>query len=737
MSDFSPAVFAHFIQTSTFNGVTFYNMDPLLKNVRARTQAMTTLANMCKPFSPTCILGIESRGYGLAAHLADALGCGWTMARKAGKTPGDVERISYSVEYGSTRELELTKNLYTAADRVLIVDDVLATGGTAQAMGQLVERCGGTVAGYCFLIEINGLGGRGRCESCGPSATLLTLELGEVTPFDPSFSIPDVVDSFAVTPPVESTVTPVVPPVESTASASTMLPIPPLAKSKKIVVMSHTSTRRLARQLIQIYPAVFDEALIQWDYFPDGTPNIHFERELENRDVVFIGSLYNTNKILEQSMLTMVLPRQHVRSLTILYPYNSMGTMDRVDEAGTLATADTLAATLTRMMPLTKSGPPTLCMFDIHTLHEQFYFPDTVRPCLLSGLGLMQEYLGKEMDDMVVVFPDDGAAKRFGRAFTTKNPTTPMIVCAKVRDGDKRRITIKDRMNMIDGKPYTKAIIVDDLVQTGGTLYECMLALKADGFVNVSAYVTHAVFPKKCYKDFLPGGSKSGFYRFYVTDSIPEVAYELPQGLFEVIPLMPMFGRKVMAITDREDEFERSLTDQTCCVLVGTMNDGKLGAVMDAMSFVGFVPEVTGVGSRSGVNAQPIGADEIMRGAHNRACHAFDRYAPGRDGVVFAVGIESGLVLPHDSSDSVSEYVGIEIIGPSMTYSQLFKSIDISDEFLPLIDRVKESPETLTFGKLIQKPDGVTEDNWHTIFKLDRYDQMRRFIIQMLIRWQV
>lgn len=670
-----------YIQTTNFNGVTFYDMDPLLNNYKVRKGAIGELVEKVRQFRPTVVLGIESRGYGLAAHIADELGCGWLMARKAGKTPGEIERVSYSVEYGKTRELELKKNLFSEGERVLIVDDVLATGGTAEAMVKLVERCGGKPVGICFLIEINGLGGRGRCGV--PVATLMKLELGEVTPFGE---------------------------IEEEEKEERVV----LKKSNRVVLMYYVSMKKQAKQLLKLYPTMFDEAFIDWSYFPDGTPNIHFEHNLVNRDVVFMGSLYDKNKIMEQMMLTMVLPRQGVKSLTILWPFNSMGTMERVDKEGTLATADTLASMMSRIMPSTKTGLPTVCFYDIHAQQNRFYFDDNVRVNLLTAIDAFKKYVGKELEEMVVVFPDDGSAKRFGQYFEG----LPQIVCAKVRNGPIRSVTIKDRINM-EGE-YKRAVIIDDLVQTGGTLYECLKELKKDGFEEVSAYVTHAVFPNRCYYDFMEGGSKEGFKRFYVTDSVPEVAEQLKKysTLFTVIPLMPSFAALLMTIIDREEEFQR---ETMCKVYVGSKNKGKVGAVRRAYEFLGLGCEIVAGEGMSGVPEQPFNED-TEKGSMNRAI-----FGAGYRKV--CVGIENGI---YQEDGKNKETVVVTVIDDGEVMKGRRDILESPEEFSGLVEGVKGTGGTFgeSFHRLFPE---LSEDNWHKKFGKDRYEEIKEAVIGVLM----
>ena len=130
-----------------------------------------------------------------------------------------------------------------------------------------------------------------------------------------------------------------------------------------------------------------------------------------------------------------------------------------------------------------------------------------------------------------MVFPDDGAAKRFKPLFKGYD----IVVCGKVRDGDKRIVRIQD------GDPERKhVVIVDDLVQTGGTLYECAVALQDRGAESISAFVAHGVFPNGAWKAFCNGGSKEIFAKFWITNSIPSVTCKLPIGdPFEVLDLVP------------------------------------------------------------------------------------------------------------------------------------------------------------------------------------------------------
>lgn len=139
-------------------GVLFKDITPLLGDAASFAAAVDALAGLAPP-GVEAVAGIEARGFVLAAPLALRLGVGFVPVRKAGKLPSDVVAQVYDLEYGSA-EIEVHSDAFTDARRVVLVDDVLATGGTAAAACGLLERAGAQVLGVRFLMEIAELGGR-------------------------------------------------------------------------------------------------------------------------------------------------------------------------------------------------------------------------------------------------------------------------------------------------------------------------------------------------------------------------------------------------------------------------------------------------------------------------------------------------------------------------------------------------------------------------------------------------
>lgn len=142
-------------------GISFKDITPLLAAHQAFTSAIRDLAAPFRDSRIDKVLGIEARGFIVAAPVALELGAGFVPVRKAGKLPWKVHAETYDLEYG-TDTLEVHQDAVGPGDRVLIVDDVLATGGTASAVTRMVEHMGGETAGYSFVLELASLCGRGR-----------------------------------------------------------------------------------------------------------------------------------------------------------------------------------------------------------------------------------------------------------------------------------------------------------------------------------------------------------------------------------------------------------------------------------------------------------------------------------------------------------------------------------------------------------------------------------------------
>ena len=276
---------------------------------------------------------------------------------------------------------------------------------------------------------------------------------------------------------------------------------------------SHAQMEQMAKDIAAIDHNV-ELGEIQWRTFADGFPNIFVNNaeQVHGRHVAFLASFHNASVIFQQLSVIYSLPKMFVASFRLILPFFPTGTFERVDKEGEIPTAVTMARMLSNI-PHSRGGPTDMIVFDIHALQERFYFGDSVTPLFCSGIPLLLAKLDRLQDaaDVVIAYPDEGACKRFHNFFSKYDE----VVCTKVREGDKRIVTIKE------GKPMGKHIvIVDDLVQSGGTLIECAKVLRREGASAVSAYVTHGVFPNESWRRFTDPAA--GFANFWITDSCPQ-----------------------------------------------------------------------------------------------------------------------------------------------------------------------------------------------------------------------
>ncbi len=320
--------------------------------------------------------------------------------------------------------------------------------------------------------------------------------------------------------------------------------------------MYHPSRRQHAKEIFLRFPNEFELQEISWKYFPDGWPDVKIMNpdRLINRHVVFLMACENVKNVMEQLFVCMILPAQFLKSLVIDINYFAPGTHERVTQPGVLATAETMSRLFSNI-PHTKSGAPIIQITDLHALSNQFYFKDCFAH-LISSIPMLLEL----KPNTTIVFPDDGAYKRYGPMILADNPLRPMLICTKMRENEKRSVKIAEWKNF--PKHFTECkemlhvvIIIDDLCHSGSTMIECVKELKKiPGIEHVDAWITHGVFEQSQYLHFLQYGKYAGYFReIHITNSLPVTSEIIKQdeknlNHFKIHSLAKTWGSQILKL---------------------------------------------------------------------------------------------------------------------------------------------------------------------------------------------
>jgi len=308
-------------------------------------------------------------------------------------------------------------------------------------------------------------------------------------------------------------------------------------------VLAFKTMEPFAKRLQKTQPGKFCHIPITWEKFEDSKMD-HIVvggfspvNRIRRSRVLFLADFHSNDAIMSQLHVLVMLCESFIEDLIILVQYLPVATMERIVKEGEVATANTVSRILSQLPPI---GRPARVMFyDLHTLQQRFYLHTNALASMHTAIPLIKAEIKPSgpWPVQTVAFPDEGAQKRFGKMFAEYD----LVVCGKKRVGKSRTVVIQD--GDCKGK---HVLIVDDIVKTGGTLAACAKALVAAGAAAVSAYCTHAAFPKNSADRFCPGGDRAIFRRFYVTNSNPTCVARINakhtsgDGVFRILDLMPL-----------------------------------------------------------------------------------------------------------------------------------------------------------------------------------------------------
>ena len=744
------------------DGIYFRHIGPLLADSNAFKYAIEHMSSLIDMTEVDVVAGLEARGFIFASAFSVMFNKPMVMIRKPSKLPGHKFVTSYSKEYETKNSMELEDGVLQSGQRVLLLDDLLATGGTLLAGADLIRQAGAIPFAFISLIGLEGLNGSQNIKDIWPDAMVKTLL---DYPVSGDTLIPTINESISrcfhrsdtfnkdrnntmmtmkfaqIEKVLENENSKKV--LENSKKELELFEYKPIKHfiqdDKRPILMSHPTMATTARRILDC--SSFRESNIDWSYFPDGWPNITFEPSstLIGRDVTFIMNMSKKEIFAEQLSLLIALPRQLINSLTILVPYLGPATHERSDYSGQLATVEPILKILSSCIPQTRSGPPILRIFDIHALQIRFYVTDQITMKLMTAIHILKKYLNLYYDQKpTIVFPDDGAHKRFKYLFEDY----PMVICAKVRNGNERSIVIKDMYNWPENLEqiencHDNCVIVDDLVQSGSTLISCAEALKIKGFKNVSAYVTHAIFPNDSWTRFTENNILD---KFIIMNTNPEVTDKLTMKPFHILEI------EEYLISELNHQIPDVILQKNSSsnVYVTSDNIDKLSAVRYCYPY----ERIYGIRNvQSNVPNQPINYEQTRQGSLNRLNSvvkflnkessvniAPQRHASDKDTII---SIENGLSCIQSTLDSNSiTTLDIPIISIWNNSSFVVYEGDeviITDSYKKYVDEsIKD--QTKTFGSLIEKAMGFSKGKWFENIdsqKRSRFDILKNSILKI------
>ncbi len=696
-------------------GINFYDISSLLSHPLLREKTFDLMYHQCQRFLPAdMVCGIDSRGFITGTSLASKSQISFVMVRKPGKLPGNLLSVQYGLEYKDESTLQIQRNAIKHEDRVIISDDLLATGGSLLGVVKLVRESGGFVVGCSVIVELTDLEGRLKLLDHGIllSSVLQMNKSGEnVTKLETKLH---------------------------TTTQQTLIQTSRMTDNK-IVLFYHPTSQLLANSIRLRFPDTFRIVKASFDSYPDGSPNIDFFSNgyLRGANVMYLANLNDLGTVVEQQCFLIALSRQELNSLVIVIPYLKTGTDERIERPGKVAFVEPLSKILSTSLQMTASGPPKIQIFDVHATTTHFYFDlNKVNVRMLSATPLIKDIIkNSNPHTTVLAYPDDGACKRFDSLFSDLG--LRKIKCGKVRIGNQRIVTVTEGGDY-DPNTVHEIFLIDDLVMTGMTLHATRFQLQSlYPQAQISVYVTHAVFPNDGWKQFLPNGLYHGFHKFYVTNTIPQTCVRLyHHKLFVVLDIVPLIVEDVLhsnfsyynTIFKKHNYFP---------IYLASKRREKIDAVeMAVKDIMGskFAFRIIPVDILSNVNSQPM-YRETMLGLRNRLKNLhqkFDQLSFINDGLLFA--IESGCFKNYETSISDAALVactyGTSAKSQLMNthYSESIPDVFISSSPLvtpPLQYVLKAMSQNIPVGHILENELGYSQYDWQENFDIEKRNRIQ------------
>lgn len=682
----------HLVRDYPKAGINFKDISKLLSNPALIQESVDWFVKKYEKVKITKIAGLESRGFLIGSYLAAAMKLPFVMIRKnTSLLPLEVVKSYADVEYRKDTGFQMQINAVNDKDYVLIVDDVLATGNSLIAAHNLITQVGGNIAGMACWLCIDECKGLEKVKK----EINIDVEIFEHAKKPVVIKTRQLIN------------------IETNQSPHINVVVTYEPRETTIVLIHPDMKDWINPNLHKFNYIILDK----FPHFPDGYPNMEFPKEAKNKNIIYIGTMYDYTKVIDQLNFLIAISR-HAKTLKIYFPYYGPGTMERLERSEIIATADSMGYLISRCL----SGYPEIHIFDLHVSTIRFGFdPQLVKFCDESAVHDAIDEFKMAFTTFALAFPDEGSYKRFRESINEYTDSKiPFILLAKKREGDVRKVTLMEIKNIEEAKldKNIDVIIFDDIVNSGGTIDECRKALLNYGFKNISAYCTHAVMPEKNhYLNFTSRGKYSGLKAFFITNTNPqrsELLRDVPPFIVIDITrnILPRAFTNVSAIKVYSKNTDK--VEPVAKYFKGIQNTG-------ATKNNGFTnhsfKQINSYDSYSGVNPQPLSAIETATGARNRLNAEFQmkhrQQVTGtfslisengqyQSGDSLKIAIENGIIDGYDKALIVAEYQGA-------FYDIWTIPVKVNPEIMKLVPKDGSKTAGQIYSELYQ----VSASNWH------------------------
>lgn len=453
------------------------------------SEMVTGIYNLTSGLLFNTVVPVEARGFLFLAHFTIDGRYSIVLARKPGKLPGDhVVSVKYGKEYEQD-EICIMKDFLPAGSKVVVIDDVVATGGSFAAIEELVNQCGATVEAFLTCWAIVDDENQLMCKNPKVLKKLrfLFTQRESIRKYEQQQQQAMMMDGLIH--------------IHPQATEKHIHASPPGVK-----VVCHYSTAQWARD--------FDTSPIIWGRFPDSmASNVLLPvGDFENKHVIVMTNLCENSEVIDLLRFLEILYRKEPSKITIFAPFIDHATQDRIGyhrdkKYEELAQIDCVAKLFKEHQVIT---------YDIHAEQSKLLFSKCKEYSVMELLW--QAYCREHSSrNTVVVFPDDGAKKRFSKYFKEALTT---VAFSKVRDGDERKVGLSEVVEELKDTSV-RVVIADDLTRSGGTLHEVAKFLKTKyGTEHIDAMISHAPLTPQA------SGKFNIFSSIWTTDSCPKVPRE-------------------------------------------------------------------------------------------------------------------------------------------------------------------------------------------------------------------